>query len=290
MSWLFFHPHQGLWNARLLGILQRVIPVQPVYIGIVGIIVLLDTAILWMRVFGRRMGQFGPASLVARTRLPAGIPVLYFDLGTHRNARELSWMVDEVLPRLCSSFQAYGFEPCHEFYEQARARLADRGNVQLVNCALCYGLPTPARLRLYRPPGHGLTSSLYRPQYGEYEEVDALRFSDWVRSSGLHLENSVCLLRMNIEGAESDVIQDLVDHGLASYIDGYYGMWDDVGKIDRQRDEDLRALLASAHISKLTFNGRDMRVGFRRKCIEYDVHTSAQVGLRRMRRAQKFRN
>ena len=41
---------------------------------------------------------------------------------------------------------------------------------------------------------------------------------------------------------------DLVNSGLAGYIDGYYGMWDDISKIDKQRDDAFRAFL-----QKITF-------------------------------------
>jgi len=115
-----------------------------------------------------------------------------------------------------------------------------------------------------------------------------MRFSDWLRDNRLTLRASICLLRMNIEGAEFDVIQDLVDHGLAGFIDGYYGMWDDTSKIDARRGEELRALLVANNIAPFTFNGRDLRVAARKKCIEYDDVTSIQAGLRRIRAAGLF--
>ena len=64
---------------------------------------------------------------------------------------------------------------------------------------------------------------------------------------------------MNIEGAEFDVLQDLVESGLAAHIDGYYGIWDDVSKISVKRDAEFREFLSRNGIRSMTFNGRDVK-------------------------------
>ena len=110
------------------------------------------------------------------------------------------------------------------------------------------------------------------------------RLSDWLRERNIALEDRICLLRMNIEGAEYDVLQDLVASGLAPHIDGYYGLWDDISKTAIPRDREFRTFLSRHHIRSFTFNGRDVRWGVRRKCIAYDLHTSVLAGLRRLER------
>jgi hypothetical protein len=90
---------------------------------------------------------------------------------------------------------------------------------------------------------------------------------------------------MNIEGAELDVIRDLVESGEAGVVDGWFGMWDYVAKIDPERDRVFRALLADAGISPFTFNGRDFLFRPRLACIEYDIHTSILGAMRRRRAA-----
>ena len=131
---------------------------------------------------------------------------------------------------------------------------------------------------LYQDSGRGSGDSLYR-RSDSYEEVGATRLSDWLLRRNIILQRGICLLRMNIEGAEYDVIRDLVERGLAQNIDGYYGMWDDVFKIDQQRDEAFRAFLTANRIHPFTFNGRDMRWSWRRRCIEYDINTSVLARL-----------
>jgi hypothetical protein len=93
----------------------------------------------------------------------------------------------------------------------------------------------------------------------------------------------VVLLRMNIEGAEYDVIRDLMETGVSGCVDGWFGMWDDVAKIDPDRDREFRSLLACEEISPFTFNGRDFLFGPRLRCIEYDISTTIHGVLRRRR-------
>ena len=121
-----------------------------------------------------------------------------------------------------------------------------------------------------------------RPTLGSFEEVPAVQFSSSAQVHGLDVETNICLLRMNIEGAEFDVITDLIDTGYSHCIDGYFGMWDDLSKIDRARDDDFRAVLSKHAISPMTFNARDFLVGLRLHCIAYDVKTSVLRGVRRV--------
>ena len=111
-----------------------------------------------------------------------------------------------------------------------------------------------------------------------------MRLSDWLRERNIVLGDRICLLRMNIEGAEYDVLQDLVENGLAAHIDGYYGMWDDISKTDIRRDAEFRVFLSRNDIRSFTFNGRDVKWRARMKCIEYDMNSSVLAGLRRLDR------
>jgi len=259
--------------------IRRAIPVVRVRKLVVGVIVFIDTILLWIRAIGRRVKTVGPTRLFAKARVPSGRLVLYFDLGTHKDANELSWMIDKVLPHLGGDFRAYGFEAAPNFLNHVRERLGDRANVELVNAALCFTVPEGGTIRLYTAPGAGLATSVYREGFGEYSDVPALQFSQWVRSRNLDLGSSICLLRMNIEGSEYDVISDLVESGLAKHIDGFFGMWDDVSKIDQRRSDKFRAFLRQNDIHPFTFNGRDFTSGFRMRCIEYDIDTAVQIGV-----------
>lgn len=79
---------------------------------------------------------------------------------------------------------------------------------------------------------------------------------------------------MNIEGCELDVIEDLKQNNLLKFFDGFYGMWDDVSKIDYEKDKRLRKLMKEAHISPYPFNGRDMQYNSRLRLIKKSLKLS----------------
>lgn len=241
-------------------------------------IVQLDTLILVVRAFARRVSLLGVSQLFARARGPDQFSVLYLDLGTPKQGAELKWMAERVLPRLAANFEAIGFEANNESYGFVSEHIPDSGSVRVIHAALCHILPEDGKVRLHKDTQGGLGDSLYR-ETASYDEVEALRLSDFLREHDALSGRRIILLRMNIEGAEFDVIKDLVDSGLASRIDGYFGMWDDLSKIDLQRDEEFRAFLEENRIVTFPFNGRDMGSSARKACIAYHVHTQVLARL-----------
>jgi FkbM family methyltransferase len=283
LPWMLWHPQQGLWNAGLLERIRRVVSISLLYKLIREAIIACDSVILLLRAMVRRVRLLGPAYLFARATVPDDIPVCYLDLGTHKEGAELAYMVHRVLPRICTRFTAYGFEASRESFQSVSAKFAHESHVSIHHKALCHAVPHTGTIRLYKDAKRGYGDSLYR-QGDSYEDVEATRLSHWLHDNNITLESTICLLRMNIEGAEFDIIKDLVESGLAGMIDGYYGMWDDSSKIDKQRGDDFRVLLAANHICPFTFNGRDMGRTFRLKCIAYDINTAVHAGLRKFER------
>jgi hypothetical protein len=282
---LLWHPHQRLWNRRLLGRLRELLPWRPAYRAAQASVVAADTLLLAGRAGGRRLSAGGGRGRRGASRPAGDVAIYYFDLGTHRQAAELSYMLARVLPRLSRNYRAFGFEASKDLLDQARAGLEGDEHVSFVHAAVCHVPPATGTLRLYNGPRDGLGNSLYRPEFGDYEDVPALRFSDWLKQQDLDLEHGISLLRMNIEGAEPDVIADLVDSGLLGCIDGFFGMWDDLSKIDPQADVRFRSLLARHRIRPFTFNGRDLRVPLRMRTVEYDIRTCVRRGLARIGRS-----
>jgi FkbM family methyltransferase len=283
VSWMFWHPHQRLWNWGLVGAIERTIPISAINKPIVGMIMLIDTFLLFLRAVARRSSVLGVTKIFAKVRARDHVRVLYFDVGTHKEGGELALMTDAILPRMCGDFEAFGFEANQESFRQVNEKFVGKGHVSVFHKALCNAAPPHGTIRLYHDGRGGTGDSLYRPG-DSFEDVEAVRLSDWLRERHIALEDRICLLRMNIEGAEYDVVQDLVEHGLAAHIDGYYGMWDDISKIDIERDAEFRAFISRNDIRPFTFNRRDLKWRVRMKCIEYDMNTSTLAGLRRLER------
>ena len=276
-----WHPYKGLWNKAVINAATR--PTKTLNHLVVASVVALDTAVLFLRAVVRRAALAGWRSVTRPTRVPAGTRVVYLDVGTHRAGAELRWMAERVLPACTSSFEAWGFEPSERSFTAASAAMAHIDEVSMVRAALVHEVPAAGTVRLHTSR-HSLRDSIHR--VGDaYEDVTAYRLSGWLDEQGIDLDATVCILRMNIEGAEYDVLRDLVETGLAGRIDGYYGMWDDLLKFDRKRDREFRRFLRRHDIVSLAFNGRDMDWGMRKRLIRYDVHTSLLAGMRRLGRA-----
>lgn len=275
-----WHPYKGFWNKAVINVATR--PTKTLNHLVVASVVAVDTAVLFLRAVARRARLAGWRTVTTPTRVPAGTRVVYLDVGTHRAGAELRWMAERVLPACTVSFEAWGFEPSERSFTAASAALDHIPAVTMVRAALVHELPDGGTVRLHTSK-HSLRDSIHRVG-DSYEDVAAYRLSAWLAQQGIDLERTICILRMNIEGAEFDVLQDLVEQGLSSEIDGYYGMWDDLLKFDRAKDEQFRHFLAQHGIESLPFNGRDMDWGMRRRLIRYDVHTSLLAGLRRLGR------
>jgi len=279
MASFFWHPHQGLWNWELMRVSKKILRVRFLYDLFDRIVVFVDTLLLYLRSRIRRVKRLGFFSLFSKNSKSISLPIIYFDLGTHREGKELEYMVDNILKNCTSNYQAFGFEASTEFYNVALNKFQNIKGVKMINGALCHSLPKNSKIRLYKGVGEGLESSIFRPNLDSFEEVNAIRLTEWIRDSNLSLTDSICLIRMNIEGSESDVIDDLVDADIVSCIDGFYGMWDDVSKISMDNDREFRRKLKKYGVSPFTFNGRDFRSKMRLNCIKYDVFTSILVGM-----------
>jgi FkbM family methyltransferase len=217
---------------------------------------------------------------VRGVEVPAGARIYYLDLGTHRRAAELKHVVDKVFPLMGVPWTAVGFEASQELAEEARRRLGERP-LTIVQAAVCHHPPAGGTVRLFTTQG-GLGNSLYREGY-DYEEVPAIRLSSWLAEHGLDLDQHIVLVRMNIEGAEREVIADLAEAGLLAYVDGWFGMWDDLAKIDLDADAAFRSELARYCIAPVTFNGRDLHHPFRLRVVDGEIRTAVLRGARRLR-------
>lgn len=167
-----------------------------------------------------------------------------------------------------------GFEASPDHFAVVAATLAGAPSVDLRNVALIgadYAEPT---VRLYRSGGSGKADSLFAVRGEDFDVVPAVRLSSVLAEYlAVHGPTPV-VLRMNIEGAEEYVVDDLIEAGLVTSITGYYGMWDDVGKIDPDTDRRFRRRLRAVGIRTHTFNDRDYRDRLRMRVIRYDITTT----------------
>lgn len=273
-----WHPHQGLWNWDLVAALTRQpASARPPRNGLAWALIHADTTARWLIALWRRVRRVGPFALWARPQVPVTREVVHLDLGTHQAARELSCMAGQWLPRAAARWRVFGFEANPESLQAARQRVGEDSRVQFVHAAVCGQIPEGGYLRLYRHgDGHG--DSLLRAG-SDAIEVPALRLSEWLAAQDF-APDAILLLRMNIEGAEEAVLRDLHAGGWLGRVAGFFGMWDDLSKIDAARDRNFRAWLRHLGVRPFTFNERDFVSPWRVRAIGYDVDTCLLAALR----------
>jgi FkbM family methyltransferase len=273
--WLVWHPHQKLWNWRLVHGLGRL----PLGSVLVGLVVWLDSVLLGLRVWSRRLRLLGLGAF--RSRPLGRLTVLYVDCGVHRRGQELRFVSEQLGDTY--DLRLIAFEASPRNFADALQNLADVPGVDLRGCALVGPDYEGQTVRLFRTKDKfGRGDSLFAERGDrDYDEVPAVRLSAALTDSGLAPSCMITILRMNIEGAEHFVIEDLVESGQAGDIDGYHGMWDDLSKIDPEQDRSFRRLLRDNHIHPITFNARDLQHRMRRRSIVRDLDTTIRFGAAR---------
>jgi hypothetical protein len=275
--WALWHPHQKLWNLRLEAVACRVgrrvgrprLLVDP--------LIFVDSVLLLARVVLRRVRRFGLRAMVQLTP-PTDRRVLYIDCGVHKHGEQVRCMANWFASRC--DLQLLGFEASEEHHRDARRNLADLERLDLRQVALVGPDATDDHVRLYKGDGVGKADSLFSAG-PRYELVPADRLSHVLqRDYATWLVDAPVLLRMNIEGSEYDVIDDLVRTGISARIDGYFGMWDDVSKLDPAKDREFRRMLKCAGITTATFNDRDLAHPIRRFATRLAVDCALRTGLR----------
>ena len=199
----------------------------------------------------------------------------------HERGEQIRWMYKWFADRY--ELHVLGFEASAEHFRKVSVVLGDLDHGRLHQVALVGPDHVGDEVRLYKAGGEGEGDSLFATRGEEYESVPAQRLSQVLADEGYVLSKTPVILRMNIEGAEHFVIEDLIDAGLNIFIDGYYGMWDDLSKIDPNADGRFRQLLRDHQISNITFNDRDLPVWLRRYAIRADIETSVRAGLARIK-------
>jgi len=266
LHWSFWHPHQKLWNWQLIATIKRLGFFSPLTRLIIKSIVELDTFLLSIRILlvNKNLNKSGYSPNKS---------INYFDLGTHKKAEELNWVVEEVLSKLPNPYKIFAFEANPDSYNIAINNCNQIDELKLYNLALVNKIPKSGQIKLFTC-NNGLGDSIYRTELDSFMEVEAKRLSDVIKNENVKLDESINIIRMNIEGCEFDVIENLIDNDLIKYFDGFYGMWDDVSKIDIERDRRFRKVLKEANVYPFPFNGRDMKHKRRKSLINKSLRNS----------------
>ena len=161
---------------------------------------------------------------------------VYYDLGLYRGV-ELSWMVDIILPSLgIKNYHAYGLEACKAYADKLKNKYKNNDRVTIIHGAIA---SKNERKKLYYAP-NALGHSIYSTKKNvteQYEEVDGIVFSDWLRKNTPNFEKNFNVIKVNIEGAEWDLFNDLVSNKLNEHIKIFCGAGHDVEKVGELKNQ-----------------------------------------------------
>tara|TARA_R100000231_G_scaffold132458_1_gene104974 strand:+ start:502 stop:1116 length:615 start_codon:yes stop_codon:yes gene_type:complete len=180
--------------------------------------------------------------------------VYYYDFGLWKGT-EIYWMVNHVFPALnITDYQIYGFEACKKYADRLEKIYADNDRVKIINKAV---VDKPRKVKLYHAQnqvGHSVFSTK-RNVSAQFEEVDGIVFSDWIKENIKAHKIAFNILKVNIEGAEWFLFNDLVNSGVHQYIDVYCGQGHDVEKVLELEDkvDDYYKLLKKNNINLYRF-------------------------------------
>jgi len=162
--------------------------------------------------------------------------VYYYDFGLWKGT-EIHWMVNDVFPALnITDYKIYGFEACKGYADALKNKYKDNDRVEIINKAV---VDTPRMVRLYHAPNHVGHSvfSTKRNVSKNYEEVEGIVFSEWIKENVKAHKIAFNILKVNIEGSEWYLFNDLVKSGVHKHIDVYCGQGHDVEKVSELEDK-----------------------------------------------------
>lgn len=162
--------------------------------------------------------------------------VYYYDFGLWKGT-EIHWMVNNVFPALnITDYKIYGFEACKDYADALKNKYKDNDRVEIINKAV---VDTPRMVRLYHAPNHVGHSvfSTKRNVSKNYEEVEGIVFSEWIKENVKAYKIAFNILKVNIEGSEWYLFNDLVNSGVHKHIDVYCGQGHDVEKVSELEDK-----------------------------------------------------
>ncbi len=245
---------------------------------------LKKTPLLVIKALSRRIASLGIGHVFA-SRIPPGSRLLYIDIGMHKHALQLRFVKKAFGGKL--QLKTLGFEAHPDYFKEATDSVQPDKNDRLLNLAVV-GPGQGENVTLHVNGGDGLGDSLIRAKGSQSIEIPAIQLSEVLKSDGVDRGDEIVILRMNIEGAELYVLEDLLKSDLVSRIDGYYGYWDDPLIIGGDIALRFKKVMTATEIDIFPFNDRDFRSRIRLSVIKYDLTTSILTALRKRSSTQSL--
>ena len=169
----------------------------------------------------------------------------YFDLGLAKD----STMIDKIIEAIKKDnykLNIFAFEATYEFYLYNYEKYKDYNNVNIYYNAVSD--IDDENIKIYKW-GNGYGNTIYldykakagKPCENNFEIVKSITLSKFIKLNNIDLDNSCNIIKMNIEGAEYNVMKDLIDNNLINKFNLYLTIsyFKDVEKINKKLDFEI---------------------------------------------------
>jgi FkbM family methyltransferase len=164
--------------------------------------------------------------------------IRYFDFGLYK-CEELKDM-ENFLDTITNNFECYGFEAATTTYNKYCKKL-EKNNTKIYNLAISD--KHNSTINLYYCPnneGHSIHSSKFNVLKDTKWAVKSIKFSEWLKDNNINLKDSFNIIRVNIEGAEWELFNDIIDSNIRNDINIFCGSsGKDVKKIKKFIDNGI---------------------------------------------------
>jgi len=153
----------------------------------------------------------------------------YFDLGIYKDALELDNIYNFLKSREIQ-YKLYGIEANPKYCDEAKKKFDKIKEISFHNIAIC---SKDKSIKLYISGGRG--DSIYDSKGNLSNKnsitVQGKKFSTFIKENNIKLEGNINIIKINIEGAEWDFFNDIIDNNLLKHISLFIGRGHDPHKV-----------------------------------------------------------
>lgn len=171
------------------------------------------------------------------------VHINYIDLGLGPHPHELEYMVKDILPTFKNiTYKAYGIEAHPNYVNTAKNIFKNKNEVELFNVAISN---KKGKERLYlqkKTSDGGIGNSIFETKYNvdknKYVEIECDTFYSLLNKNNINLDDSLNILKVNIEGAELYLWEDFKNNNLRNKFQILCGFRDhDIFKVSQLKSK-----------------------------------------------------
>lgn len=136
--------------------------------------------------------------------------------------------VDKIYKELSIPYKIYGFEANSTSMKHCKKKYSNNKNIELIHGAISNLDEEYIKLYLqdiekWIQQGNSVYKSKNNVDVNKTKLVKKIKFSEWIKENKIDLDNSINIIRVNIEGAEWDLFTDLENNNIIKKIHIYMG-------------------------------------------------------------------